>query len=311
MELSKATLELLRDEAYVLLCRDTLQEKLKSLEEEKAVIVNSRPPFGVLGGKKARESFETSLRSTEDTEAALRERLVRSTRYETWLQRCIRRELAAYLETVSAEYQRVAQIKRLIDEWEYCVTRQMPDTLVAYAREMRGFRLAAAEAGRFEPAQSHELALLREIALRLEQQQDHLANISAAMNAHAMEIGLLDVRVPPLPLFRRAVWVDSLCVVPLDQSLADLTRAEAEVRAFLHGGMQPISGRLQASRVSCVQRQENYLEQYWDQLRAHAQTHWVEEREIDQVLDTLAERYDGAIARRQREVTHNPFLTER
>jgi hypothetical protein len=74
--------------------------------------------------------------------------------------------------------------------------------------------------------------------------------------------------------------------------------------------MQPIAGRLQASRVSSVQRQENYLQQYWDQLRAHAQAHWVEERDVDQVLDTLGERYDDAIARRQREVTHNPFVSE-
>jgi hypothetical protein len=310
MELSKATLELLRDEAYVMLCRDTLQERLKVLDHERTVLVNSRPPFGVLGGKKTRETFETSLRATQDTVAALRERLILSTKYETWLQRCIRRELAAYLESVSAEYQRVAQIRRLLDEWEYCVTRQLPDTLVAFAREMRGFRLAAAEAGRVEPANTHELALLREITIRLEQQHDHLGSVAAAMNGHAMEIGLIEVRVPPLPQFRRAVWVDWLCVIPLEQAIADLTRVETDVRAFLHGGMQPIAGRLQASRVSSVQRQEDYLQQYWDQLRAHAQTHWVEEREIDQVLDTLADRYDGDIARRQREVTHNPFLSE-
>lgn len=310
MELSRGTLEFLRDEAYVSLCREAVQESLKTVEQEKAVLVNSRPPFGVLAAKKTRDAFETSLRMADHTETALRERLARAVKYETWLQRCIRRELAAFLEGVSAEYQRVAQIKRLLDDWGHCVTRQLPDTLVAFAREMRGLRLAAAEQHRVEPLLAHELALLREIAVRLEQQQDHLGHIASTMNGHALQIGLLDVRVPPLPQFRRAVWVDWLCVVPLAQSIADVTRVEAEVRAFLHGGMQPISGRLQASRVSCAQRQDNYLQQYWDQLRAHAQSHWVEEREVDQVLDTLAERYDADIARRQLEVTHNPFRTE-
>lgn len=310
MELSKATLELLRDEAYVLLCRETLQEKLKTLEQEKAALVSSRPPFGVLAARKTRDAFESSIRQADDTEGALRARLTRAARYETWLQRCIRRELAAHLELASAEYQRVVQIRRLLDEWEYCVTRQLPDTLVAFAREMRGFRLAGAEPGRVDPPGAEELALLREIALRLEQQQDHLGHVAAVVNAHALEIGLIDVRVPPLPQFQRAVWVDWLRIVPLEQCLADLTRAESEVRAFVHGGMQPIVGRLQASRVTSVQQQENYLQQYWDQLRAHAQSHWVEEREVDQVLDTLADRYDEAITRRQREVTHNPFLSE-
>ena len=78
------------------------------------------------------------------------------------------------------------------------------------------------------------------------------------------------------------------------------------MRAFL-SDMQPIVGRLQASRVSCVQRQEDYLRQYWDQLRAHAQAHWVDEREVDEVLETLSARYDSDITRHQREVTHNPF----
>jgi hypothetical protein len=311
MELARATLELLRDEAYVLLCREVLQENLKNVEREKTQLVSSRPPFGVLAAKKTRDAFESSLKTADDTEAALRDRLARTSRFETWLHRCIRRELGVYLEKVSAEYQRIGQITRLLDEWELVVTRQLPDTLVAFAREMRGLRHAAAEVGRVEQACAHELALLREIALRVEQQQDHLGKIAGTVNSHALEIGLLEVRVPPLPQFRRSSWVDWLCVIPLDQAVADVTRVEGEVRAFMHGGMQPIVGRLQACRVSCVQRQDNYLQQYWDQLRAHAQAHWVEERDVDQVLDSLAERYDADIVRRQREVTHNPFVSER
>jgi hypothetical protein len=307
MELSKATLELLRDEAYVILCRETVQDSLQSLEQEKVRLVNSRPPFGVLAGKKTRDAFESSVRTTDEAAAALRTRLTRITRYETWLQRCIRRDLAAYLNAVSAEYQRIGLVKRLLDEWEQCVTRLLPDTLVAYAREMRGLRQAGAEVGRGEQPFAHELAVLREIAVRVEAQHDQLAQISATVNTHALETALVDARVPPLPQFRRTMWVDWLGTIPLGHAIAEITRAESEVRAFLNG-MQPIVGRLQASRVACVQRQEYYLQQYWEQLRAHALSHWVEERDVDEVLDTLAERYDAEIVRRQREVTHNPFL---
>lgn len=310
MELSKGSLELLRDEAYVILCRQTVQQSLESLDEKKAGLVSSRPPFGVLAARKAREAFESSLHAAEEDEAALRHRLTRVARYETWLQRCIRRDLAEYLETVSAEYQRVGQIKRLLDDWEKVVTHALADTLVAFAREMRGLRQVAAAAGRGEQPFGHELAVFREIAARLETQHDQLAHFAANVNTFALELGLLEVRVPPLPQFRRSIWVDSLRVLPLSQAVAEITRAEGEVRAFLNG-LPSIAGRLQASRVACAQRQEQYLQQYWEQLRDHAQAHWVEERDVDEVLDTLAKRYDPEIARLQREVTHNPFSTGR
>jgi hypothetical protein len=310
MELSKATLELLRDEAYMILSRETLQENLKAVEQEKAGLLHSRPPFGVLAAKKIRESFEAQQRTADENEAGLRERLTRINRYETWLHRCIARDLTSYLEAISVEYRRIGTIKTLLNDWEKLASKPLPDNLVAFAREMRGLRQAASPAGRVEPPGEHELALLREIAGRVEEEQDRLSEIANAINTHALEIGLVEVRVPPLPQFRRRAWVDWLSAVPLAQAIADVTRVEGEVRAFIHGGMQPIMGRLQACRISCAQRLENYLQQYWDQLRTHAQTHWVQEREIDQVLEAMAQRYDADIIRRQREVTHNPFQTE-
>jgi hypothetical protein len=307
--MSKATLELLRDEAYVLLCRETLQESLQALEKEKAELVNSRPPFGVLAAKKTRESFESQVRAADDTTVALRDRIEQTTRYETWLNRRIRHDLAVYLEAVSAEYRRVDRIKALLNEWEKIVVRFLPDTLMAFAREMRGVRLAGAEVGRTEQPSAPELELLRQITLKVEEHQDRLAEIGAAIKRLASEIGLIEISLPPLPQFRRSAWVDWLGVIARDQAIADVTRVEGEVRAFLHGGMQPIVGRLQACRVSCAQRQDDYLQQYWQQLRQHAQTYWVEERDIDQVLKSMGERYDAEIARRQREVSHNPFQT--
>lgn len=310
MQLSKATLELLRDEAYVTLCREALQEKLRSVEQEKEGMVSSRPPFGVLAAKKTRDAYDAMLRAADDTAVALRERLTQTARFETWLHRCIRRDLAAYLESVNAEYRRVDYIRNLVAEWEKAVTRTLPDMLVAFARELRGLRLAAAEVGRAEQTGAHELALLYEIIVRLEEHQDRLSQMSSTITRFALEIGLIDVRVPPLPQFRRRAWIDWLCAIPLEQAIADITRVEGEVRAFLNGGVKSLVGQLQASRVSCVQRQGNYVQQYWDQLREHALAHWVEERDVDQVLRMLAMRYDGEIARRQREMTHNPFQTD-
>jgi hypothetical protein len=311
MQLSKATLELLRDEAYVILCRDTLQEGLRNAERDRTQLVSSRPPFGMLAAKKTRDAFDASLKTLDQTEAALRERLAHTTRYETWLHRCIRRELATYLEAVSPEYQQVTRILRLLDDWEFHVKRNLPDTLVAFAREMRGLRIASAGSGGGEQPGTHELALLREIALRVENLQDKLSRLTDHINACALSLGLVDVRVPSLPKFRRSAWVESLCSVPADQAMADVTRAEGELRGFVTNGIALLISRMQASRVACAQAHENFLQQYWDQLRAHAQAHWVEEREVDQVLEALSQRYDPDILRRQREVTHNPFSNER
>src|SRR5688572_8963282 len=126
MELSRATLELLRDEAYISLCREAVQENLRSLERDKTQLVNSRPPFGVLAAKKTRDAFESSLRNTDETKSALRDRLMRIDKYETWLHRCIARDLGGYLAVVSPEHKRVGEIKALLDDWERSVTRLLP-----------------------------------------------------------------------------------------------------------------------------------------------------------------------------------------
>ena len=101
-------------------------------------------------------------------------------------------------------------------------------------------------------------------------------------------------------------------MLPPDQAIAELTQVETEVRAFVVGGTDPVIARLEASRDACTQLESKALELYWDQLRAHARAHYVEERDIDDVLKMLAQRYVSAdIVRRQRELPSNPFLAER
>ncbi len=60
MSLSEDTIGLLRDEAYLLLCRDTVQGALNLAAEKKDEVASTRPPFGVLARKKTREAFESS-----------------------------------------------------------------------------------------------------------------------------------------------------------------------------------------------------------------------------------------------------------
>ena len=76
VQLSAETIACLRDEAYAHLCRQSLTQELERIENEKVEIEATRPPFGVLASKKARETYETSLKSAIHSESEIRHQLM-------------------------------------------------------------------------------------------------------------------------------------------------------------------------------------------------------------------------------------------
>ena len=113
---------------------------------------------------------------------------------------------------------------------------------------------------------------------------------------------------PALPDFQRVSWVSRLAVIPPEKALADVTRVESETREFLTGPSDRVFARLQATREAHGQAVDKILQEYWDQLRAHAQAHYVEEREIADIIRMLSERYvETDIQRRQQEQSVDPF----
>jgi hypothetical protein len=310
MELSETTLEHLQDEAYAYLCRQAVEEKLASLEREKAEIASTRPPFGVLARKETRDAFAHSMRTALDNEAALRDRLAQLTGIEAWLRPVLRKDVAAYLADASPDYGRLQQIRARFEDWE-CAFQELPELLIAFARELRGLRQASGS----EPAAGRlgqGLPALREIAVRLERKYHELLVITGAVTELTQAGSLTDLRAPALPDFRRVDWVSRLAVLPAGQTIAEVTRVEKEIRDFLAGGSEVALARLEAGRDVCGQFENTIIEQYWAQLRAHARAHYVEERDIDDVLAMLVHRYVSAdIARQQQALSTNPFLTER
>jgi hypothetical protein len=121
-----------------------------------------------------------------------------------------------------------------------------------------------------------------------------------------------EIRVPVLPDFQRVEWVNHLAALSLDQALTEATCFEQEVRDFLADGIDRVHIRLEVGRDECARLENRVLEQYWSQLREYAQTHYVEERDVDDVLTMLAQRFASAEnARRERELILDPFSTER
>ena len=311
MELSEATLEHLQDEAYAYLCRQAVEEKLASLEREKAEIASTRPPFGVLARKETRDAFAHSMRTALDSETVLRDRLAQIVGIEEWLRPILHKDVAAYLADVSPDYGRFQQIRARLEDWE-CAFQDLPELLVAFARELRGVRQAAGAAPAAGRHLVQELAALREIAMRLEQQYLELIVITGTVSELTQAGALTEIRVAVLPDLRRVAWVSRLAMLPLDQAIAEIARVEKDVRDFLADGNANAIARLEAGRTVCMQFENKLIEQYWAQLRAHARAHYVEERDIDDVLATLAQRYVSAnLALQQQALSANPFLTER
>ena len=295
MEFSSATLEHLRDEAYALLCREALQEQLASLERQKAEIADSRPPFGLLARKETRDAFTRSMRTALDNEASLRERLARLDVIGDWLRPLIRNGVSAYLAGMSSPYCALLQIDARLDDWERA-TEALPDLLLAFARDIRCVRAAASAPGATSQSYTLELVALRKMAERLECSRHELYVIEKAIGELTAGGQAAEIRLPALPNLRHLAWVSRLALIPPAQVLAETTRVEAEVRAVLADDNAPavVATRLQACHDLCANLAEDALEQYWNQLRIHARMHYVEERDIDEVLDMLTQRYVDA-----------------
>lgn len=271
---------------------------MEALNREKASATNFPPlhPASVPKRSLVPREFERE----SDLEIGLYSRLTQIGRLESWIQQRLRAELSAHLEATSPTYQCGLRIQQALNEWEFCVRHVLPGSLAEFARDLRGFRQAAEESpSRGSKVTAAEQLALRRIASRVEEQQQQIGRISAAIAGHARQIGAADVLPPALPNFRRLVWIDWLTVVPVEQRLFEVARIESEIRNFLDRGLAATLGLIQANRAACSARQDAVLQEYWQRLRTYAQSHFIEERELDAVLDSLSFRYEPEITRRE------------
>src|SRR3954470_24666748 len=118
MEMTPSTIEHLRDEAYAMLCRHAVTEALADLEREKATIASTRPPFGILASRSARDTFERSMHAASGTESTLRTKLGQLQQLEKLMQGILHPELREYLTAISPDYRRFAAVDQLLDQWD-------------------------------------------------------------------------------------------------------------------------------------------------------------------------------------------------
>jgi len=320
LDLPEELIVLLTDEAYATLCRTSLGDALDKNESEKQEVMPTLPPFGMLGSKSARSTFETSLKAVLDNETGIRRRIKQIDLIDPRLKADIEEGIHNFLLSASGvECKCCNEACEITDEWTRGITA-LHEQGVALARDARAVAGAiestpanAAMGSKKPGATLHAVAHLRatvgaaqgEITTILEVNERFLRLISNE-SADA-------VQLPSPPEFRDLLWVDGLNLLENAEALAEIRRFETEARAFCSTGMKSLLAQAEDVRFACQEARKEILQNYWQKMRAFAMSNYVEERDVDEVLAELINHRAVADAKRAADVVHgkNPFASER
>ncbi len=317
MSLPDDVISLLRDEAYLDLCRNALKDALERLVAEKQQVSETRPPFGILASKKQRDVFESSMQTVMDTEAAIEVRLGKLEAIENWLKAAIRERLRDYLRQVSENYRRSGKISESIKSWDRLL-EHYGEQLLALARNIKNVSVSfAGAAGGVRSAfgdRAQAFAELRMGADSLDRTALQLESLTRSMALFAANSAYKDVQLAEISIKGVVGWVDNLALQHDRDALPAAQEMEADARAVVARKLNDYHASAAAALAAITVIEDQELESYWEVLKAHALAHYVQERDVDEVLNELNERYVVAnLERRQRsmESQADPYGDER
>jgi hypothetical protein len=317
MSLPDDVILLLRDEAYLDLCRTALTEAQERLVAEKEQVEQTRPPFGILATRKQKEAFEASMQSVLSNEAGIAARLGKLDAIEKWLKNAIHDRLRDYLRQASDNYRRSAKIAESIRAWDRLI-EHYGEQLLALARNIKNVAvsfLGAAGGTRSAFAdRAQAFAELRMGADNLDRTAVQLDSLSRTMAMYAVNSPYKDVQLAELPIKGVVAWVDALALKHDRDALPAAQEMESDARVLVAKRLSDFHASAAAALETIAKIEDKELESYWEVLRAHALAHYVQERDVDEVLNELNDRYVVAtIERRQRliESQADPYGHER
>ncbi len=303
IQLSRESINCLRDEAYVYLCRQSLELELASVEAQKVGVMATKPSFAMLASKKSKETFQASFNVVAAAEAGVRQNLALVDRLEHWLASKLQDDLNDYLALTNPEHQLFNQICTLVDRWQSAAAG-LGEHAQAFARDNR----AATRPGLTRTQSLHAIAILRSATAFLHSEAtkiELIADEAARLGEGHLPPG---TRLPKLPAFHPSTWVDRAILLPAPKCNAELEAAETEARGFCTGGKNELLIQAEQTRNASLRARQNHLEAYWRTLRTHALKHYVKPRDVAEVLAELTTRYlAGDLERHQLERTKNPF----
>jgi len=317
MSLPDDVISLLRDEAYLDLCRNALKDALDRLVAEKEQVSETRPPFGILASKKQRDEFESSMQTVMDTESAIEARLSKLEAIENWLKSAIRERLRDYLKQVSENYRRSGKIAEAIRAWDRLI-EHYGEQLLALARNIKNVSVSfAGAAGGVRSAfgdRAQAFAELRMGADSLDRTAVQLDSLTRTMAMYAANSAYSEVKLAEIPIKGVVGWVDNLALQHDRDALPAAQDLEADARMVVAKKLTDFHTSADEALKAIVAIDGQELENYWEVLRSHALAHYVQERDVDEVLNELNERYVVAnIERRQRAIESqvDPYGHER
>jgi len=306
MSLPDDVILLLRDEAYLDLCRTALSEAQDRLVAEKEEVSKTRPPFGLLASKKQREEFEASMQTVLNNEAGIAVRIAKLDAIEKWLKTGIRDRLREYLREASENYRRSSKITETIHSWDRLI-EHYGEQLLALARNLKNVAVSfAGAAGGARAAfadRSQAIAELRMGADALDRTAVQLDSLARSMAMYATNSPYKDVQLAELPIKEMVAWVDQLALQHDRDALPAAQEMEGDARVVVAKRLAEFHEVAATALATIAAVDEKELENYWEVLRAHALAHYVQERDVDEVINELNERYVVAtIERRQRAI---------
>ncbi|HZP59171.1 MAG TPA: hypothetical protein VFB27_02525 [Opitutaceae bacterium] len=301
MTLPEETIFLLRDEAYLALCRENLNDALAGVAAHKQEVESTRPPFGILAVPGTRKTFESTMQAVLENENSLEGRRAKIDTLEHWLKSTLQTKLHYFLWEESPDYRYSTEVVSAIDAWERQVD-PYGEQLLAFARELKN--TAAAIGGPKQnsraafDARAAAMAELRLAAGRLDTASGKLEAAARALSQAIAGTIYAKVRVLVPPFADMTQWVDNLGPLSDAEAFATVQSEEAEVRSLLGKKLSPLHAKAEAARETVAEASRNYFENYWSQLREHALTYYVEDRDVDEVLNELTHRHVAATRQR-------------
>jgi len=286
------------------------------LVAEKQQVSETRPPFGILATKKQRDVFESSMQTVLDTEAAIEARLGKLEAIETWLKGAIRERLRDYLGQVSENYRKSSKISEAVRSWDRLI-EHYGEQLLALARNIKNVAVSFSGGGGGRSAfgdRAQAFAELRMGADSLDRTALQLESLTRSMSMFAANSPYKDVQLIELPIKGVVGWVDSLALQHDKDALPAAQELENDARTVVAKKLPDFHASAAAALEAIYAIENQELESYWEVLRAHALAHYVQERDVDEVLNELNERYVVAnIERRQRAIESqlDPYGHER
>ena len=257
------------------------------------------------------------MQTVLDTESAIEARLGKLEAIENWLKSAIRDRLRDYLKSASENYRRSGKIGEAIRQWDRLI-EHYGEQLLALARNIKNVAVSfAGAAGGVRSAfgdRAQNFAELRMGGDSLDRTAVQLDSLTRTMAMYAANSAYKDVQLVELPIKNVVGWVDNLALQHDRDALPAAQEMEADARAVVAKKLTLFHASAEAALEAMVAIDQQELDNYWEVLRAHALAHYVQERDVDEVLNELNERYVVAnIERRQRAIESqvDPYGHER